>query len=85
MAFNPFIGMSEATLETHLATLQKQYVSLLSSTSAGDVSQSRVTEMAQIEARIEKILRRLHELNPTDYPAASVTRMTTFKAGFPSI
>lgn len=85
MAFNPLIGMSQELLETKLTELQRKYLALYQSTSAGDQSSSIVSQQAEIMARITDVLRALSIIDPDTYPPDSVNRITTTKASFPAL
>ena len=83
MAFNPFLGQSQAQLETALAYAQADLASGKATTevmSAGSGGRMQV-DTSLIE-RIRLILSALNKLDPTTYPADQVAMATQTRASF---
>lgn len=83
MAFNPFIGWTQAQLEAELRSAQEDYAAgtQITSVGAGDTNVSAQMQHGILE-RIETLYRALNLLDPTTYPIASIlpTRQTVFQA-----
>lgn len=75
MAFNPYIGWTQAQLETELRSAQEELArgAAIVSAGAGDVSSSFQVQ-SSVERRIELLYRALYLLAPLTYPLASITR-----------
>jgi len=73
MAFNPFIGWTQADLETQLRAAQEELAAgkMLTSNSVGDTSFTAEREGSIIK-RIEQIYRALNVLDSDTYPLASI-------------
>ena len=85
MAINYLIGMTEAQLVVHLRRAQEELVRGKSQigSGAGDLTFQHRVEM-EITERIKMILRRLSELNPTNYPPESTTPIERTQIVFPT-
>lgn len=83
MAYNPFIGWSQADLETELRKCQEELAagSQLVSAGAGDVNSTRLAR-EDAGSRIAIILRALNKLDPDTYPLNQITRPTRTVAMF---
>lgn len=70
----------QADLEAELAKLQSEMMAgkVRISVNSGDVGSSSLIEIS-IKERISIVLARLYELDPDNYPAASVFRVTRTK------
>ena len=69
MAFNPFIGMLQADLETALAAAQQDLLAGKSTIAAQSGSVGVKSQIAiSPQRRVELILRALNLLNPGEYP-----------------
>lgn len=77
MSPEDLVGLTEAELVEALRAAQREYLDgqSLASVSAGGSSTSGFVQLGIVE-RIRAIRIRLHELNPTDYPAVSQRRVT---------
>lgn len=73
MAFNPFIGWSQAELEEALEAAQEDYSrgKTLSSIGSGDANSSKTIQMDALQ-RIKAILKALNVIDPTTYPSDSI-------------
>lgn len=80
---NYFIGKTQAWLETELAKAQEEYAEgkTLISAGAGDANDSKQVSMS-LERRIQQLLKSLHIIDPTTYPASSVIPNRQTKASF---
>lgn len=69
-----------ARLAAELTKLQAELLAgkVVTSVASGDVSAGSLVEIS-IKERIELILARLNELDPTNYPAADTRRVTRTK------
>lgn len=74
MAYNPYIGWTEAELETELRNAQEEDLrgSQVVGSGSGDVNAS-FSPRKSASARIPQILMALHRLNPDDYPLYLIT------------
>ena len=68
MAFNPFMGMTEAELLPMLRELQRTYASSVQAAGSGSANVQNLTRWSELEHRIEHCFEALHLLNPTAYP-----------------
>lgn len=77
MAFNPFIGWSQADLETELRKAQQELADgvQIHTTGSGDVSASGTVQRSA-ETRISQLLLALNRIDPVTYPAADIFRPT---------
>jgi hypothetical protein len=83
MAYNPFIGWSQADLESELELAQTDLAQGKTTTQAGDgnvMVKSQIS--ARPEVRVEIILRALNRIAPTLYPIGDITRITTARVVF---
>jgi len=73
VAFNPFVGLTEAELLAARRSIQTEMLSgsQLQSSSAGDVQASSIIQMGPF-ARFALVQRALWELDPETYPLTSV-------------
>lgn len=82
MAFNPFIGWTQAELELELRRAQDDFAAgaSVSSSSAGDTTGSYRGELSA-KRRIELILKALYLLDPATYPLDQIVSIdrTVFK------
>lgn len=83
MAWNPFVGKTQAWLETELGKAQQDLADgrTVVSAGAGDVNSSSMVHQSPA-ARIQAILRALNALDPTSYPANAISRDTLVVAQF---
>lgn len=83
MAINYFVGWSQKDLEAELRAAQEDLAagkSLIASR-AGDVgTNSQIAESAQ--NRIKMLLAALNKIDPTNYPVADITAITSSRACF---
>lgn len=84
MAFDPFIGWTQAELESALKDAQRELAEgkSLTSVSAGDGSASKAIQMTPI-TRIRKILLKLHTIDAVAYPMDSITPTSQTQVAFP--
>lgn len=83
MAFNYFIGWNQQDLEAELRSAQED-LAAGKSTIAAQGGDSRIGSQVDLSAqeRIKLILKALNAIDPTTYPLASVSAITTTRACF---
>ena len=77
MAFNPYIGRTQAWLEAELAKAQQELANgvQIHTSGSGDVSASGSIQRSA-ETRISQLLLALNRLDPVTYPAEDIFRPT---------
>ena len=77
VAYNPFVGKTQAWLEARLEEAQADLAAGKSTVSAGEgnVQFSKLVHQSPSE-RIAMLLRALNVLDPTTYPLSNITRVT---------
>ena len=75
MAFNPFIGWTEAELLAQRRAIQEEIASggVVTSAGAGDVS-SQIQTQIEATTRLAMVMRALHIINATTYPLTDLPR-----------
>jgi hypothetical protein len=83
MAFNPFIGWSQAELESALRAAQDDFAAgkTLSSVGGGDANSTKLVQMTP-EQRIRQIYQALNFLDPDTYPKNQLSRVTRTQIQF---
>lgn len=77
MAYNPFVGWTQAELEAELEKAQNDLAAGKTTVSAGEgaVSYTKLVQASPAK-RIEMLLLALYRIDPVTYPLASITRVT---------
>ena len=77
---DPFLGASKSQLEVWLTIAQEDYAAgkTLSEAGAGDANARNLVQMTPLQ-RIERLLAKLHLIDPSNYPAADIQRVTRTK------
>lgn len=83
MAYNPFVGWTQAELEAELEKAQSDLAAGKTTVSAGEgaVSFTKLVQTSPAK-RVEMLLRALNRLAPETYPLADITRITRTVAVF---
>ena len=83
MAFNAFIGWTQADLETELRRAQEDLAAgkTISENRSGDVMKRETVE-ASAMTRIRQLLIALNKLDPVSYPASSISPANRTRATF---
>ena len=83
MAYNPFVGWTQAELEAELEKAQADLAAGKTTVSAGEgaVSFTKLVQTSPAK-RVEMLLRALNKVAPATYPLSDIARITRTVAVF---